>query len=93
MSIVKKATLIGLAAGVVSTMLFVAPPAANAQGASCDRLWYERNKIYARNGYCFQTDRARAVFGAGCFPPFGQLNGWEMQRVQELQMWERRNGC
>ena len=93
MSIVKKATLIGLAAGVVSTMLFVAPPAANAQGASCDRLWYERNKIYARNGYCFQTARARAVFGPGCFPPFGQLNGWEAQRVQEIQMWERQNGC
>ena len=93
MSIVKKATLIGLAIGVVSTMLFVAPPAANAQGASCDRLWYERNKIYARNGYCFQTARARAVFGPGCFPPFGRLNGWEAQRVQEIKMWEQQNGC
>lgn len=93
MSIVKKATLIGLAVGVASTMLFAAAPVANAQGASCDRLWYERNKIYARNGYCFQTARARAVFGPGCFPPFGQLNGWEMQRVQEIQMWERQNGC
>jgi hypothetical protein len=93
MSIVKKATLIGLVIGVVSTMLFVAAPAANAQGASCDRLWYERNKIYARNGYCFQTARARAVFGPGCFPPFGRLNPWETQRVQEIQMWERQNGC
>lgn len=93
MSILNKAMLFGLAIGVASTMLFVVPPAANAQGASCDRLWYERNKIYARNGYCFQTARARAVFGPGCFPPFGQLNGWEMQRVQEIQMWERQNGC
>ena len=58
MSIAKKATLIGLAIGVASTALFVAAPLANAQGASCDRLWYERNKIYARNGYCFQTARA-----------------------------------
>jgi hypothetical protein len=93
MSIAKKATLIGLAIGVASTALFVAAPLANAQGASCDRLWYERNKIYARNGYCFQTARARAVFGPGCFPPFGRLNPWETQRVQEIQMWERQNGC
>ncbi|MGD0762052.1 MAG: YARHG domain-containing protein [Roseiarcus sp.] len=94
MSILNKAMLFGLAVGVASTMLFVAPPVAKAQdGMTCDQLWYERNAIYARNGYCFQTARARAVFGAGCFPPFGQLNGWETQRVQELQMWEQRNGC
>ncbi len=93
MSMLRKATFIGLAVGVASTMLFVAPPVAKAQGMSCDQLWYERNAIYARNGYCFQTARARAVFGAGCFPPFGRLNGWEAQRVQQLQTWERRNGC
>ena len=60
---------------------------------SCNELWYARNAIYARNGYCFNTERARAVFGAGCFPPYGQLSGWERNRVNELQMWERRKGC
>jgi hypothetical protein len=60
---------------------------------SCDELWYARNKIYARNGYCFNTDRARATFGAGCFAPFGRLSGWEKDRVDELQSWERRRGC
>jgi hypothetical protein len=96
MSILKKLTLLGLAAGVASTMLVVAPSAASAQDAasmSCEQLWYARNKIYARSGYCFNTDRAREVFGPGCFPPFGRLHGWEKARVQELQMWERRNGC
>jgi hypothetical protein len=74
----------------------IAPPAARAQDAasmSCEQLWYARNQIYARNGYCFNTDRAREVFGPGCFPPFGRLGGWEKARVEELQMWERRNGC
>ena len=50
----------------------VAPtPAAARDPAymSCEELWYARNRIYARNGYCFNTARARAVFGAGCFPP------------------------
>ena len=54
MSMLQKAMLTSVAIGVASTMLFVAPPVANAQGASCDRLWYERNEIYARNGYCFK---------------------------------------
>jgi hypothetical protein len=60
---------------------------------SCSELWYKRNEIYARNGYCFKTARARAVFGRGCFPPFGQMSGWEKRRVNELQYWEARKGC
>ena len=67
--------------------------AQDAAGMSCSALWYARNAIYARRGYCFNTDRARAVFGAGCFPPYGQLSGGERSRVNELQMWERRKGC
>jgi len=70
-----------------------AAPAQEAADLSCGELWHERNAIYARNGYCFETERARAVFGAGCFPPYGRLHGWEKRRVQELQMWERRRGC
>lgn len=82
------ATLVGATA--------LGPRPATAQDASdmsCGELWRERNAIYARNGYCFKTARARAVFGAGCFPPYGELRGWEKRRVDELQYWERRNGC
>jgi hypothetical protein len=70
-------------------------PARSQEAAymSCEELWFKRNEIYARNGYCFETDRARAVFGDGCFPPYGRLSGWEKRRVQELQRWERRKGC
>ena len=60
---------------------------------SCGELWYARNKIYARNGYCFKTPRAISVFGEGCFPPYGDLRGWEKDRVNEIQMWEARKGC
>jgi YARHG domain len=72
-------------------------PSATAQedpaGMSCNALLTERNSIYACNGYCFKTERARAVFGPGCFPPYGKLSGWEQSRVNELQMWEQRKGC
>lgn len=60
---------------------------------SCSELWYKRNEIYARNGYCFKTPRALAVFGRGCFPPYGAMSGWEKRRVNELQYWEARKGC
>lgn len=63
-----------------------------AQGR-CGALWYERNEIYARNGYCFKTPRARAAFGAGCFPPYGRMSGWEKRRVDEIQAEEYEMGC
>jgi hypothetical protein len=40
---------------------------AQAQTYSCDRLWFERNQIFANAGYCFKSRRAISVFGnAGC---------------------------
>ncbi len=85
--------LIG-AIGAGSTVAATTPAAAQDPAyMSCEDIWYARNRIYAQNGYCFNTDRARAVFGAGCFPPYGRLSGWEKSRVNQLQMWERRKGC
>jgi len=91
--ITKLFVLASVASGFL-VFYFSAPAMAqNAADMSCDELWYARNVIYARNGYCFQTSRARAAFGAGCFSPYGALHGWERNRVNELQMWERRRGC
>jgi len=79
--------------GVILCATAIPAPAQDLSDMSCYELWYQRNKIYARNGYCFKTARARAEFGAGCFPPYGELRGWEKRRVSEIQMWESRNGC
>jgi hypothetical protein len=90
----KTLRLVASVAGLALPFSISAPARAqDAASMSCDQLWYARNQIYARHGYCFQTPHARAVFGPGCFPPFGQLGGWERDRANELQMWERRNGC
>ena len=59
----------------------------------CDQLWYARNAIYAAKGYCFTTDRARSVFGPGCFPPYGQLTQAEANRVETIKQWEGYRGC
>jgi len=79
------------AAAVASPLAFGAVPAA-AQGA-CESLWHQRNAIYARNGYCFRTARAQAVFGPGCFPPYGELSPGERRQVNRLQAEEDALGC
>ncbi|WP_319531141.1 YARHG domain-containing protein [uncultured Cohaesibacter sp.] len=69
---------------------------ANAQGyqyMSCGELWYARNAIYAQQGYCFKTQRARQTFGPRCYAPWGRLTVSQQRRVNRIQSWERRYGC
>lgn len=67
--------------------------AQSLQGMSCEDLWVARNQIYAAKGYCFKTQRARAAFGPGCYPPYGRLNHSEQARVNRIKQAERRRGC
>jgi hypothetical protein len=71
--------------------LTVAP--ASPASMSCDELWHERNAVYARNGYCFKTQKAISTFGKTCFPPYGELQGPEKNRVTEIRIWEQQKGC
>lgn len=83
-----------ISSAILAQFAFSAPAAAQEPAyMSCSELWHARNEIYARNGYCFKTARARSVFGPGCFPPYGHLRGWEKRHVDEIQMWEARKGC
>lgn len=71
----------------------IAQPEDRYRDMSCREMWHERNAIYARNGYCFRTERAQRVFGAGCFPPYGRLSPRERERVARITRWEARLGC
>lgn len=79
------------ALAAVSGYMLLAPAPASAQ--SCGDLWYRRNAIFAEAGYCFQTARARSVFGAGCFPPYGRLSPSQQARVNAIQAQEDYRGC
>jgi len=48
---------------LVSCLLASATAQEDPANMSCNALWNARNSIYAQNGYCFKTARARAVFG------------------------------
>ncbi len=60
---------------------------------SCYELWYARNAIFAREGYCFTTRQAINTFGRRCYPPYGRLSRWEANEVDRIKYWERRKGC
>lgn len=86
-----KTTLIAAAASLAALVALIPAPAA---AQSCYDLWYERNQIYAQNGYCFQTALGRRVFGnRGCYTSNPRLSRWEQQRVAQIQRLERRYGC
>ncbi|WP_394708662.1 YARHG domain-containing protein [uncultured Cohaesibacter sp.] len=63
------------------------------QNMTCGELWYARNAIFARQGYCFKTARARQVFGPRCYAPWGRLTAGQQRRVDTIIYWERRYGC
>ena len=64
------------------------------QAASCYDLWYERNLIYARNGYCFSTDLGQRVFSEySCWTKNPALTPSEQRRVAALKAEENRRGC
>lgn len=65
-----------------------------AAGASCNDLWYERNSIFDRKGYCFKTDRGKRSFdNSDCFTSNPSLTSAERSRVNEIKRLESQMGC
>lgn len=86
----QRVVLLAVTSGLLAGLAWSAP--AEAQGA-CESLWYQRNSIYAAEGFCFRTARARSVFGAGCYPPYGALSPDEQRQIAAIQSQEGRLGC
>ena len=90
------ATCLGVTAGLFVVVLAQSSEPVQAQAypnMNCEQLWYARNEIFAARGYCFKTPKAQVVFGEGCFPPYGELRGYESQEVKRIRQWEKRKGC
>ncbi len=67
-------------------------------GASCDTLWYQRNEIFHRKGYCFSSARGRAAFSnANCIPGLAagsiQLSAVERAKIAAIRAQESQMGC
>ena len=74
----------------------LAPRSANAQDvvAACSKLWYQRNAIYAQNGYCFKRQKSKMCFPNSCFgPAWGKLTVAQERAVAAIRARERALGC
>lgn len=65
---------------------------------NCQSLWYERNAIFARRGYCFSSAKGQAAFSnAGCLTGASvndlPLTQADRQQVKKLQAREKALGC
>ena len=69
-------------------------PMTNALADSCYDLWYQRNLIYAENGYCFKTELARRTFNNfPCRTDRPQFTLREQRRIEQIKAEERERGC
>jgi len=84
--------VLGLLAGAI---MLASTGLARAQ--TCDELWFERNSIYKRAGYCFKTSRAISTFGnAGCLYDSEYelpLTRGQRERIARIVRLEREIGC
>jgi YARHG domain len=77
---------------VLSIVLFL--PVSNTLADSCYDLWYQRNLIYAQNGYCFSSSLARRTFSEfSCWTNNPQFTLDEQRHINQIKAEERRLGC
>ncbi len=61
---------------------------------TCDDLWYHRNRIFHKNGYCFGSERGIATFGNdGCFTKSPELSSQESELIRLIKQGEKDLGC
>ncbi|SLN18748.1 hypothetical protein TRL7639_00393 [Falsiruegeria litorea R37] len=61
---------------------------------TCDSLWFQRNLIFHRNGYCFGGKRGQEVFGnEGCHTKSPQLSAGETAQMNQIKSAEKELGC
>ena len=66
----------------------------NSRGDDCYDLWYARNEIYKRNGYCFQTRLAMETFGNGsCYTRAPRFTRTDQLTIEAIRRKERQRNC
>ena len=74
-------------------LAFLASPAV-AQDALCDDLWFTRNLVFDRAGYCFGSALGQSVFGNdGCTTKNPQLSAKDKDIIDRVRSYEAEWGC
>ncbi len=81
-----------IASAVVATG--IALPVAAQDWDHCQDLWFTRNQLFDRAGYCFKTPLGKAVFdNSNCTTSEAQLSPTDWQKVEIIRSFERDLGC
>lgn len=76
------------------TFLPFALPSGPAHAGVCEDLWYSRNWIMDRAGYCFGTPLGQSYFDTSdCIGKNVTLSPYDAGRVAELRETEQDHGC
>ena len=67
---------------------------ADVKDLDCQRLFIARNEIYARNGYCFRSPEAKALFKGICRSEQTDiLSDLEFKNTRMIHTFEVKKGC
>jgi len=65
-----------------------------AWSASCYDLWWQRNEIYNRNGFCFKTQDGMDAFdNSDCYTDDPDFTRREQRQIQQIKREENNMGC
>lgn len=72
-------------------------PKSQLKQLSCQNLWYVRNSIYDRRGYCFKTQDGKEVFdNSDCTVKNAaniSFNTHEQNNISRIRTIENQRGC
>ncbi|MXN66601.1 DUF4453 domain-containing protein [Stappia sp. GBMRC 2046] len=75
-------------------LFLIATPAAANESVGCQDLWFTRNLVMDRAGYCFSTRLGQAMFdNGGCIGKTVSVDPRSSRLVAEIQALERSHGC
>jgi hypothetical protein len=67
---------------------------AKAAGIACENMWYARNLIAHRAGYCFGSELGQSMFGNdGCTGKNPTMSEADRERVRQFAALEKSWGC
>lgn len=79
---------------LVFVLAVLAAPAFGNESAGCQDIWFTRNLVMDRAGYCFGSSLGQALFdNAGCTGSEVAIDAASKRLVDEIRALEAEHGC
>ncbi|WP_295813988.1 DUF4453 domain-containing protein [uncultured Nitratireductor sp.] len=75
-------------------LTLIATPAAANESVGCQDIWFTRNLVMDRAGYCFATPLGQALFdNSDCTGKSVSIDALGSRLVSQIQALEKQHGC